>query len=591
MLQVVKNRLKQFIPSKSTTKTKGKKGGFPSQEGASENIFERYRMKLTAEKRRQGDTKTIFGIFESAEKHREFLDEYAQRRNIRIVEDYNDLEDRYDIEEYRQLELAAFEDNDRQKANLYKLLKENHAIFATDREDKARTVIMAYPVAAVIAALAPQKIALMTYETADALWSVRSLDFLGKQEESTTDVGMSFLDKIFVFMEQEGITDLHMKRNTPYTYIITGRRFSGVEPLQERPITMTVSNAIIRGLMVKASQDPFSEKPEIRGLISEKVLSPDGLITRNYRLHIHQQAVKNKNAPSVSLRRLANVSEIEKRGLEGFGYHADAIALVRELIETYSVGSAIISGATNSGKSTLLYTMFLMMAKEYGKRIMTIENPIEIDMSEYIEQLDLKLTEDADEEHRMTQAMAAASFLSHDPDVTAWNEVRYDYEIEKFVGMSLQAHIAFTTLHANDIRSTVSRMVNSGAPMDDILASLRFVVNQKLLDRRCTTCAGTGKVNDSPCKKCRGKGIDGRLPLYEMVLYKSATEGDDLTDLDGLAAAGKIKYISKVDIINRYRKEGTCFEKDYRAVMETFSVPKEEWVPDPLVRLPDGSAA
>lgn len=555
-----------------------------------ENIFERYRLKTTEEMDRLNDNKTIFGIFESAEKHLQFLKEYIAKsgRDYPIVESYSDLENLYDLEEYHKMELAAFESSDPKKTQEYELLKNNHAIIAIARkqennmEIKQRVLIMAYPSAKVMAAFDFDAIAFMSYSVADALWSVRSLDFLGDEQEG--GYGTEYIDKILFFMEQEGITDLHMRKNSPYTYAITGRRFSGVEALQERPVQVPVANAIIRALMNKAAQDPFSDKPEIRGLISEKVLGKEGLIERNYRLHVQQQAVKNKQSPSVSLRRLSNASELEKLGLEGLGYDSKSIKMVHELINDYHTGSAIVSGPTNSGKSTLLYTIFLIMAKQYGKRIMTIENPIEIDLSEYLIQLDLKLTENADEEHRMTKEKAMAAFLSHDPDVTAVNEVRTNKEIEDFVDMSLQAHIAFTTLHANDIRTTIKRMIKSGAPMDDIVASLRFAVNQELLDRRCKKCGGTGEDNSGvACRVCRGKGIVGRLPLYEVALFKkSITVEDDLLDLDGLNEQGKIEYVSKLEIMAEYRKSGDCFDHDYRRVMKEYAIPKEKWLPDPV---------
>ncbi len=368
----------------------------------------------------------------------------------------------------------------------------------------------------------------------------RSLQFIGVDNENK-------VENLLQYMESNNIADLHLKMANEFSYQITGRIGSDIETLSKNQfLNIEIIKELIESLIIAADQDPYVKKPEIRGLLKEKVFNKDGAkITRTYRLHIIEQSYAGKVGFSVSIRRLMNYKELRGMTLPKMGYTGETNKILNNIVKYVNNGLIIVSGAVNSGKSTFLYKMVDMLL-ESGKRVITVEAPIEIPIPGII-QIDLKNTEDADDELKFTLEKAIASMLSHDLDVGLINEVRYESEIKKLIELALVGHLAATTMHANDVKSTIVRLLEV-VNDTQVFGTFRLFVNQRLIDLKCLECNGTGEDNEeNPCKKCDGRKTYGKIALPEVLYFKRRLEKDDpIYDFEKLVEMGKADYFPRI---------------------------------------------
>lgn len=115
-------------------------------------------------------------------------------------------------------------------------------------------------------------------------------------------------------------------------------------------------------------------------------------------------------------------------------------------------GLVIFSGPTGSGKTTSLYT--ILDAAE-GKKIYTLEDPVEIVHERYI-QLQVN------ERQHMSYAEGIRQLMRHDPDLIMIGEIRDGEAAMMAVRCALTGHLVITSLHAQDCVSAIFRMMDLG---------------------------------------------------------------------------------------------------------------------------------
>ena len=74
---------------------------------------------------------------------------------------------------------------------------------------------------------------------------------------------------------------------------------------------------------------------------------------------------------------------------------------------------------------------------------------------------------------------------------------------------ALTGHLVLATLHTNDAKTSIYRLLNMGLNLHEITSSLLLVFSQALVARICTSCAGEG------CFECNFSGILGREVISE----------------------------------------------------------------------------
>jgi type IV pilus assembly protein PilB len=149
-------------------------------------------------------------------------------------------------------------------------------------------------------------------------------------------------------------------------------------------------------------------------------------------------------------------------------------------------GMIIISGPTGSGKSTTLYAA-LQEIKNEKINITTVEDPVEYQIPG-INQIQVH------DAIGLSFSAALRSILRQDPDVLLIGEIRDQETADIAVKFSMTGHLVFSTVHANDAPSTISRLLDLGIPPFLLGSSLNLIMAQRLV----RTIDSNEKEKDKP---------------------------------------------------------------------------------------------
>jgi pilus retraction protein PilT len=148
-------------------------------------------------------------------------------------------------------------------------------------------------------------------------------------------------------------------------------------------------------------------------------------------------------------------------------------------------GIVLVTGPTGSGKSTTLAALIDYINTRYARHIVTIEEPIEFvhrNKKSIITQREVP-------EHAVTFPAGLKAALREDADIVLVGEMRDLETISLALTAAETGLLVFGTLHTNNSRKTVDRMIDV-FPADQqaqvrtmLAASLRGVVAQLLLKR------------------------------------------------------------------------------------------------------------
>ncbi len=193
-------------------------------------------------------------------------------------------------------------------------------------------------------------------------------------------------------------------------------------------------------------------------------------------------------------------------------------------------GITIASGPTGCGKSTTLHAA-LKEIQDIETNIVTVEDPVEYRV-DGVTQIETKAKID------LTFANALRSVLRQDPDIILIGEIRDEETADIAIKFSLTGHLVFTTLHANDAVSTITRLLDIGVPSYLVASSVNLVMAQRLVRKICKHCItdytpteqelqdagitpeGAKKINfkkGKGCVHCDNTGYSGRTGIFEML--------------------------------------------------------------------------
>tara|TARA_Y100000589_G_scaffold296958_1_gene304412 strand:- start:1755 stop:3485 length:1731 start_codon:yes stop_codon:yes gene_type:complete len=193
-------------------------------------------------------------------------------------------------------------------------------------------------------------------------------------------------------------------------------------------------------------------------------------------------------------------------------------------------GIVIVVGPTGSGKSTTLYSMLSALNKP-GVNISTVEDPVEYTL-DGIHQVQVI------REKGLDFSRALRSLMRQDPDIILVGETRDKETAQAAMEAALTGHMVFTTLHANDTATAITRLAEMEIPPYLIGASIIGVVAQRLVRKVCKSCSELKSINskENPlavslgikkgrflnkntknCPLCNGSGYKGRVGIYEVM--------------------------------------------------------------------------
>ncbi|MCR4328085.1 MAG: GspE/PulE family protein [Patescibacteria group bacterium] len=226
------------------------------------------------------------------------------------------------------------------------------------------------------------------------------------------------------------------------------------------------------------------------------------------------------------------------KSFDGLGLTGRNLAVIeKNLSRPY--GMILVSGPTGSGKTTTLYAVLQRLNSD-KVNIVSLEDPVEYLVSGVNQsQVHPEIGYDF--------ASGLRQILRQDPDVIMVGEIRDSETAELAVRAALTGHIVLSTLHTNNSIGVVSRLMDMKVEPFLLPVSVNIMLSQRLVGELCIACkvsepASPGvvkvitealqglpedirsryrepyKIFHAPgCNVCKGRGITGRIALFEIL--------------------------------------------------------------------------
>ncbi len=172
--------------------------------------------------------------------------------------------------------------------------------------------------------------------------------------------------------------------------------------------------------------------------------------------------------------------------------------VVRNVVEQPQ-GLILVTGKTNSGKTTTLNALINVINEESNKKILTLENPVEYrhtSKKSIIVQKEIGRGKDS-----LSYSDGVKNSLREDCDIVVIGEIRDKETMDAAIETAESGHLVIGTLHTKSCAETLDRMINFYEIRDQssvkyLLSSLlKLVLSQRLI-----------------------KGTDGKLVLIPEVM-------------------------------------------------------------------------
>ena len=243
----------------------------------------------------------------------------------------------------------------------------------------------------------------------------------------------------------------------------------------------------------------------------------------------------------------------KQKTLYDIGYLSKDIDIIKNQLKICPTGLFIITGPTGSGKTTTLHAQIGEAVKnaDYEKIVVTIEDPVEIYNPNYCQ---VQIHETEDNATNFSSQKALQVILRQDPEIILYNEIRNKTDAETVIQAGATGHQVFTTLHANDCITAISRLLDLGVSKVSLLNQVNLISSQRLIGILCPHCQREYKLSESDkillseeeynrlstidlkqigtveqrnnCPHCNHTGYINRIAIVEYVLFN-----DDLKDI------------------------------------------------------------
>jgi twitching motility protein PilT len=272
---------------------------------------------------------------------------------------------------------------------------------------------------------------------------------------------MPYLDRLLETLVQEGASDLHLAEGQPPKI----RKHGDIAPIGEEPFSQKEAMTMLSEICGPKRWAAFEESGDL-----------DFAYEMNERSRFRCNYLKQTHGYGAVFRLIpTQIATLEELGIP---------PVVRDFGDLRG-GLVLVTGPTGSGKSTTLAAMVDYINRTYARHIVTIEEPIEFvhcNKRSVITQREVP-------EHSATFAAGLKAALREDSDIVLVGEMRDLETISLALTAAETGLLVFGTLHTNNARKTIDRMIDV-FPADrqpqarTMLAnSLRGVVAQLLLKR------------------------------------------------------------------------------------------------------------
>jgi twitching motility protein PilT len=321
---------------------------------------------------------------------------------------------------------------------------------------------------------------------------------------------MAYIDQFFQFLVEHGASDLHLGENEPPKM----RQHGTIIPIRETPL----SHDELAGMM-----------SEICGPARWKRFMDSGDLDFAYEMNEHSRFrcnyLKQTNGLGCVFRLIpTKISSLDDLGIP---------PIVKEFGHMRG-GLVLVTGPTGSGKSTTLAALIDYINETFNRHIITVEEPIEFVHSNKRS----IITQREVPEHCMTFAQGLKASLREDSDIVLVGEMRDLETIQLALTAAETGLLVFGTLHTNNARKTVDRMVDV-FPSDQqsqvrtmLATSLRGVVAQLLLKKSPEAGGGRMAVNEILVVNTAASSIirEGATQKLQDVLISGKGQGMQFMD-------------------------------------------------------------
>ncbi|CAA0097287.1 Twitching mobility protein [BD1-7 clade bacterium] len=240
------------------------------------------------------------------------------------------------------------------------------------------------------------------------------------------------LKALLKFVVDKKGTDLFINVGAPPMVKINGK----MKPIGQAPLTPTHVKDIIATMLTEEQRADFEENREIDlGYTVEDC--------GRFRLNAYHQ----KGEPALVARYI--VSHIPSIADLNLPTHLEELALTKR-------GLILVVGATGTGKSTTLASMINYRNESISGHILTVEDPIEF-LHSHKKSL-ISQREVGIDTHSYRDALINA--MRESPDAILIGEARDQDTMKYALTFAETGHACFTTLHANNARQALDRVVN-----------------------------------------------------------------------------------------------------------------------------------
>ena len=279
---------------------------------------------------------------------------------------------------------------------------------------------------------------------------------------------MPYIDHFFQVLIESGGSDLHLAQGQPPKI----RRHGEILPIRDEPLTPEEISFMLSEICSAARWQRFEELGDLDFAYE---MDEENRFRVNYLKQVQGYGAVFRIIPT----RIRTLDEL-------------GIPPVVKTFGEMRGGIVLVTGPTGSGKSTTLAALIDYINSNYSRHIITIEEPIEFvhrNKHSIITQREVP-------EHSASFPFGLKAALREDADIVLVGEMRDLETISLALTAAETGLLVFGTLHTNNSRKTVDRIVDV-FPADQqaqvrtmLAASLRGVVAQLLLKK----ADGAGRI-------------------------------------------------------------------------------------------------
>ena len=339
------------------------------------------------------------------------------------------------------------------------------------------------------------------------------------------------IDQYFDIIVESKASDLHMQEGQPPKMRVHG----DIQAIRSEPLTKAEMAQMLSEVVGPKRWEKFEE---LGDLDCAYELSADSRFRCNLHKHLHGYGGIFRLIPN----KIATLEQLK-------------VPTVIKRFANMRGGLVLVTGPTGSGKSTTLAALIDFINSSYSRHIITIEEPIE-----FVHPNKLSIiTQREVGEDTPSFSEGLKNAMREDADVVLVGEMRDLETIALALTAAETGMLVFGTLHTNNARKTVDRMIDvfpsSQQPQVRTMlsASLRGIVAQLLMKK--SDGKGRVAVNEILISNNAVSSIirEGAVEKLTDVLISGRGEGMQFMDdaINSLLQSGTIKaheaYMKAID--------------------------------------------